>query len=157
MPGDSQGTNLLNWLIGAAALVIIIAGFRVAQSLVVPFLISAFLAVICTPALQWLQSKGVPTALALLLVLGGLSMVCLIVGAVAVASIQDFIGRSDSYQHKLVALKDQLFDWLEKVGLVVPEHVETEMFSVNRLVALFATYFGTQRDSHGPGKSESLI
>ena len=47
------------WLLGSAALIVVIAGLRAAQSLVVPFLIAAFIAVVCAPALQWLQRKGV--------------------------------------------------------------------------------------------------
>jgi len=52
------------YLITAAALVVVIAGMRTAKALLVPFLLAAFLAVILTPLLHWLQKKRVPTVVA---------------------------------------------------------------------------------------------
>lgn len=101
MQSKPRNTNVLNWLLAAASVVVIIAGVRAAHSLVVPFLMAAFLAVICTPALQWLQRKGVPTALALLLVIGGMSMAVVFVGLVASASIQDFLTKIPDYTKQL--------------------------------------------------------
>lgn len=93
--------NVLNWLVAAAAVVIIIAGVKAAQSLVIPFLVAAFLAVICTPALYWLKQKGVPGPLALMLVIAGVSLVLLFVIGVAGSSISDFIEKSDGYKLRL--------------------------------------------------------
>jgi AI-2 transport protein TqsA len=101
MQSKPHDTNVLNWLLAAASVVVIIAGVRAAHSLVVPFLMAAFLAVICTPALQWLQRKGVPTALALLLVIGGMSMAVVFVGLVASESIQDFSAKIPEYTKQL--------------------------------------------------------
>jgi AI-2 transport protein TqsA len=110
----SRDTNVLNWLLAAASVVVIIAGVRAAHSLVVPFLVAAFLAVICTPALQWLQRKGVPTAIALLLVIGGMSAVVVGVGLVVTASIQDFSGKVPEYTAKLQQLLKDAEPWIDK-------------------------------------------
>ena len=114
MKNAARDTNVLNWLLGAASVVVIIAGMRAAHSLVVPFLVAAFLAIICTPALQWLQRKGVPTAIALLLVIGGMSTVVLFVGLVASASIQDFLAKAPEHIDKLQDRFGDFDPWIEK-------------------------------------------
>jgi predicted PurR-regulated permease PerM len=53
------------FLITMAAFVILVAGMRAAEEILVPFLLSVFLAIICAPPLFWLRRKHVPTALAL--------------------------------------------------------------------------------------------
>ena len=53
--------------VGAAA-VIVLAGLKAAQTLVIPFLLALFLAIICSPAVSWLTRRRVPAALAVLVV-----------------------------------------------------------------------------------------
>ena len=48
-------------LISVAAIVIIIAGINLAQSVVVLFLVSFFLASLGIPPLLWLKEKHIPT------------------------------------------------------------------------------------------------
>lgn len=52
-------------LISLGAFVIIIAGMRAAEALLVPFLLSVFLAIISAPPLFWLQRKGLPEVIAM--------------------------------------------------------------------------------------------
>jgi predicted PurR-regulated permease PerM len=66
----SKGTQ---FLITVAAFVIVVAGMRAAEKILVPFLLSAFLAIICATPLFWLRRKRVPTALALLIVIAGIA------------------------------------------------------------------------------------
>ena len=47
-----------------AAVVIVIAGLKAAQTLVIPFLLALFLAIICSPAVTWMTLRRVPAALA---------------------------------------------------------------------------------------------
>ncbi len=56
MPGFSKAARII---IIAAALVIVIAGMREAASLLVPFLLSVFIAVLCLPAMQGLKKRKV--------------------------------------------------------------------------------------------------
>ena len=50
-----------------AALIVVIAGLKVAQSFLVPIMIAAFIATVSFPLLKFLRKKGVPTALAVFL------------------------------------------------------------------------------------------
>ncbi len=47
-------------LIHLAAFVVVVAGIMAAKSILIPFLLASFLAIICAPPLYWLRSKGVP-------------------------------------------------------------------------------------------------
>ena len=55
-------------LLTTAAFVVVVAGMKAAEAILVPFLVAAFLALICGPPMFWLQRKGVPSAVALLIV-----------------------------------------------------------------------------------------
>ena len=71
MPIDRANTTT-NALLSLAAVVVIIAGLRAASSLFVPFLLAGFIGLLCAPALFWLKDRGLPTPIALVVVLCGL-------------------------------------------------------------------------------------
>ncbi len=66
MMSSHKGTY---FFVGFAALIIIIAGLKAASEIVVPFMLSMFIAIICTPLLTWLTKHKVPTWLAIILVI----------------------------------------------------------------------------------------
>ena len=55
-----------HYLLVVASVVVVIAGMKAAASVILPFFIAVFIAMISFPLLNWLQSKRVPNALALL-------------------------------------------------------------------------------------------
>ena len=114
----SNGTNLL---ISAAALVIIIAGMRAAQPILVPFLLSVFIALISAPPLFWLQRKRIPTALALLIVISTVITIMLGVGVLIGTSLDDFTRSLPVYQARLHEITATLLAWLSQYGVVIPE------------------------------------
>jgi len=95
-----------------AALVVIIWGIYQAQSVLVPFLVSVFIAVIGTSPLLWLERKRVPSVIAVLLVVGGIIGILLIIGAFVGTSINSFSNALPFYeariQEKFFALKELL-------------------------------------------------
>ena len=140
MRSNSRQNNVLGYLLGLAAFMIIVAGLRSAQSLVVPFLISGFLAVMCAPPLRWLQEKRVPAFLALLLVIAGAMTVFMFVVAIAGASIDDFarnIRGPEGYQSKLAQRQRELLGWLAAHKLQIPENVSDDNFNPQRLMRFF--------------------
>jgi AI-2 transport protein TqsA len=140
MVSNGRQNNALSYLLGVAAFMIIVAGLRVAQSLVVPFLISGFLAVMCAPPLRWLQKKRVPTFLALLLVIAGAMTVFIFVVAIAGAAIDDFarnIKGPEGYQSKLAERQRELLGWLATHKVHIPENVSDVHFNPQRLMPFF--------------------
>ena len=53
-------------LLVAACLIIVIAGLKAAKTLILPFLLALFLAMVTLPLLNWLREKNLPTPLAVL-------------------------------------------------------------------------------------------
>ncbi|MCG8021181.1 MAG: hypothetical protein JAZ20_12265, partial [Candidatus Thiodiazotropha weberae] len=58
------------FLLSSAAFVVIVAGMKAAVTLLIPFLLSLFIAVIAAPPLFFLKEKGVPSGLAMVSVVG---------------------------------------------------------------------------------------
>ncbi len=54
-------------MVAAASFVVVVAGLRAATQLILPFLVSVFLAITSLPLLNWLHRKKVPPPLAILL------------------------------------------------------------------------------------------
>ncbi len=69
-----RGSPILRYMFSAAAVVIIVIGLKYASDVVAPIFFATTLAILFTPALRWLEQMGLPTGLALLvmvLALGG--------------------------------------------------------------------------------------
>ncbi len=115
-----SSTPVARFLILSAAFVIVVAGMRAAETLLIPFLLSLFIAVICSPALLWLKSRGVPSFLSLLLIVAVIAGAGTFIGAIVGASISDFRQDLPTYQERLIFLRGQLEAWLATKGYSVP-------------------------------------
>lgn len=104
-------------LLGAAAVVIIIGGLKLAAPLVVPFLLAAVLATILIPPLHWLTDRRVPLPLAMLILSLGLVLVWIPLAAVVGASFDDFYKELPAYQEKIQALVASVAAWLGEHGV----------------------------------------
>ncbi len=74
-------------LIVMAAAVVIFAGLQAASGLLGPMMLALFLSIILLVPLRWLQKKGCPKTLALLIVLGGATLVFTILGYFVAQSV----------------------------------------------------------------------
>ena len=138
----SKGTQ---FLITVAAFVIVVAGMRAAERILVPFLLSVFLAIICAPPLFWLRRKHVPTALALLIVIAGIMGIGLLMGTLVGASLKDFSATLPVYQVRLQEETKALLAWFERIGIEISDQVLLEYFdpgAAMRLVAKTLTRLG---------------
>mgnify|MGYP000208592467 FL=1 len=103
-----------------ASFIIVVAGMKAASSILVPFFLAVFIAVICTPPLFWLQRKGVPKALALVLILVAILVVGLLFGALIGPSLNDFLRSLPDYQERLSTHITVLIGWLREKGINIP-------------------------------------
>ncbi|ADZ91166.1 AI-2E family transporter [Marinomonas mediterranea] len=112
----SKGTQ---WLVGFAALIIIIAGLKSASQIVVPFMLSVFIAIICAPLMSSLRRKKVPTWVSILivvfLILGGLGSIALLVGS----SLDDFSNALPGYKERFGTELAKLIAQLNTLGLQI--------------------------------------
>ena len=109
----------LGALLTAAAVVVILAGMREAQEILLPFLIAVFLAVVSSPAVLWLTSKKVPRGLAVLLAVAAMVGVGTGIAALVGTSLNSFSQNLPTYQASLQAETSALIAWLEGMGVDV--------------------------------------
>ena len=91
-----------------ASLVIVVAGLREGQAILLPFALALFLAVMSMPVMFWLQLRRVPAPLAIaltMLVMGAVFGALIMLGTQAVGDLQDQI---DRYTISIQTLYD---DW----------------------------------------------
>jgi AI-2 transport protein TqsA len=105
------------YLLMTAAFVIVVAGMKAAQPILVPFLLSVFIAIISAPSMFYLQRKGLPTAIALLLVLAAVISLLLLVAVLIGNSIDDFRQSLPQYQIRLQDQLSALISLFAKVGI----------------------------------------
>lgn len=126
-------------ILGAlAALVVVVAGMKAASSILIPFFIAAFLSVIASGPLFWLQGKGIPGALAVVLVMLAIIGVGVGVGALVGTSLNDFTRALPDYQSQLEAKRDELISWLKSKGLAVPERPLATLINPTAVMGLTA-------------------
>lgn len=104
-------------LLMAAAFVVVVAGMKSATVILVPFLLSAFIAVISAAPMFWLRRKGVPQVLALLIVVVGIVAAITLAAALVGQSVAGFSQDLPVYQQKIKTQTVSFLAWLENVGI----------------------------------------
>lgn len=103
-----------------AGFVIVVAGMKAASSLLVPFFLAVFIAILCAPPLFWLQRKGVPKVIGLIAILVAILVVGSLVGALMAASLNDFLTSLPEYQARLSIHLADFIIWLSGKGVRIP-------------------------------------
>lgn len=98
-----------------AGLVVVAAGIKAAEAIMVPFLLSVFLATIAATPVFWLQQRRVPASIAIVLVMAGFVTVLLLLGALVAQSVGEFTARIPFYQARLTELVLQVTAWIERM------------------------------------------
>ena len=109
----------LKFFITSACFVVVVAGMRAAQPILVPFLLSVFLAIICSPMLFWLRRKGVPSSLAMVIVVTCITIIGLLLGALVGSSILDFSKSLPAYQKQLADKTSALIAFMNRFNIDV--------------------------------------
>jgi AI-2 transport protein TqsA len=111
------GPGPVNALLGAAAVIIIIGGLKLAASMVVPFLLAVVLATILIPPLLWLTDRRVPLPVAMVVLSLGLVLIWFPLAAIVGASFDEFIVALPDYQDRIQALVATAAAWLGDHGI----------------------------------------
>jgi len=123
-------------LLVLAAFVVVVAGLRAAESILVPFFLAAFLAIVFSPALNWLIGKNIPTVLALVIVIIAILILGTLVATVVGTSVDDFMDNLPMYQQRLQSMSGSFLQWLDKRGLGISDQSLTESFNLGSVMNL---------------------
>lgn len=125
-------------LTALASLVIIIAGLKNAQDLVVPFLLAGFIAILCLPTLSWLEKRNLPTALNIFLVISAALATGLLLAIFIGSSLHDFSRTLPTYQARLHEETRALFLWLNQRGVDISPHLMLDYFDPSAAMKIAA-------------------
>ncbi len=139
---SSQEHRPLRLLLTLAAFIVVISGMKAAEAMIVPFLLSLFIAVICAPALFWLQKRGIPLGLDLALLLIGILGVNILLGMLVGNSMKDFSSNLELYQTRLGAMAEQLVLFLAQWNITLPSGLISDQFNPGAVMKLASRLFG---------------
>ena len=126
-------------LISVAAIVIIIAGINLAQSIVVLFLVSVFLASLGIPPLLWLKEKHIPSVLAVFTVMAVMILIILLIGAQIGTSFSSFLTELPSLQSRIREQVSELSALISSKDFVVKEKYFLEYINPESIMKLTAS------------------
>ncbi|QBF81723.1 AI-2E family transporter [Shewanella maritima] len=112
MKGLQDSSMAIRSFIVMACLIVIMAGVKAASPIVVPFVLSAFLAMICNPAIVTMTRYKIPKGVAVLILMLFIVLIGLWLASLIGSSINEFSKQVPVYRTQLI---DQ-FSWiLEKL------------------------------------------
>ena len=143
MSKDAHLSPLLGYLVGAASLVIVVAGLSLAASIVNLVLISILFAFAISPIQNWLIRRKFPKGLAvfatvLLIFVGGLGLI-----SILAASVGSLIGELSAYEAKLVGLWNTINAFLLNHHINISGLLSLKGFDPKQLVAVAGNLLGT--------------
>jgi len=137
---NNRGLNTqptaLRFFLGLAAFVVVIAGMKTAQNIIVPFLLAAFISIVSVPYLNWLKSKGMPMPFALLVIILVIIAAGVALAALLGTSLDAFSQALPSYQDRLQGKVVELAQWLATKGIDVSDKTFLSFFNPGSAMAL---------------------
>lgn len=104
----SSLTGINKSLVVLASLFIVLAGVKLANDILVPFILAAFIAIICNPLLRFFASYRIPKGAAIVIIIALVALLGMSLAGLVGQSLNDFSLQLPSYRE---ALQDK-FIWL---------------------------------------------
>jgi len=133
---DVKVSNIAVILIAAASLVVLVAGMQAASTIINPFLLSVFLASLCSPPLYWLQRQGVPNGLAVAIILSGLLVAALLLMLFVGRSVNALTQQLPVYQERLGIIMGGLTAWLSSLGVDMTNVLVSDYLSPGKVMSV---------------------
>ncbi len=115
----ARGSPIVRYVLAAAAIVIVVFGLKYSSDVLAPIFFAATLAILFTPMLRWLEKRGLPSGLALLVMVLGLGGFIVFMVIILTASVQQLALRLPVYQELLQKRIDALGTVLGNIGIDV--------------------------------------
>jgi len=116
-----RGSPLIRPLLGAAAVVIVVFGLKYSSDVLAPIFLAATLAILFTPALWWLEKKGLPFGLALVVMVLALGGFIILLIFILTTSLEQLSVKMPEYAALLHQRIDTLGAALGNIGVDLQE------------------------------------
>lgn len=113
--------NIGNFFIVMASVIIVLAGIKAASAIVIPFLLSLFIAIILSPSYNYFNKRGIPSGLSLLIVIGFLISFFVLVAQLLGSSVVEFNANLGFYEQQLSGYFHKIVEITSKFGIEIPE------------------------------------
>ena len=107
------------YLLTFASLIVVIAGVRAADTIIIPILLAVFIAVLSLPLLYGLQQWGLPRILAVVATVLADIAILSAVGFLVVRSVDEFTGQLPGYQANLEQATSSVVQWISERGVPI--------------------------------------
>lgn len=132
-----------------AALIIIIAGVMVSESIVKPLLMALFISIICAQPILWLQKKKVQKNFAILLVLIGFVFLFVLFGILIGNALSSFSNDAPKYKQILSEMSQSVFQNLKSRGINIGSAMTYDMLEPSRIISITQSLLGQMGSAMG--------
>ena len=133
---NQRVSNAGRGLLIFAALIVILAGLKSAQTIVVPMLLAVFIATIAASPLFWCKSKGMSNGLALTSVVLGIFLALGLIAALLTQSTSEFSAKLPFYQERLSNLQNEALVLLQTWDIPLDPALLADAFPLGSLLTL---------------------
>lgn len=127
-------------LLSLACFMVVVAGIQAASSILVPFLLSVFVAVAVSPPLFWMESKKVPSGLAVLVIVFGVLLLFLLLISIITGTIDSFTKSIPLYQERLEALVSSVVPLLQQAHIDINNETLLNVINPGRMMAFLGGF-----------------
>ncbi|QCD52596.1 AI-2E family transporter [Campylobacter sp. RM16192] len=123
-----------------ASFVVVAAGLKAASMVVFPFLIAVFIAIVMSPAINYLQKLKFPRILAFMVVVGVVFVTLGFIANTVITTINGLLGYLPELQEKFKIFSDQTIQIIERYDIInTQDIVVPSEFDPNKIFAAFGT------------------
>ena len=140
---DESRVIATSLLVSLAAFVIVVAGMKLAAPLLVPFLLAVFISILIAAPFNWLQCKGLPAGIALLLVLSILVVLTMLVGSLIGSSVQEFTSTFPVYEVRLKEISEEFVNWMHGHGVHTSSGLLSSYADPGKVMKMAANIIGS--------------
>ena len=116
-----EETSLRDGIVALASIAVLLALLKMAGDIVVPFLLSLFIALIASGPLNWLKRRGLSTALSVTVVVIGIVLVVVVLALVIGSTATQFNEALPAYQARINEILDAISGWLKSKNISAGE------------------------------------
>ena len=135
----SQKNQLGYFFIVMASVIIVLAGVKFAASIIVPFLLSLFIAIILSPSYNFFKSKGFPDVVAIIIVIGTFLLFLAFIAKLIGTSVHGFSANIDNYATRLSSYYVTLSNFSADLGFEIPVSEITTLFDSKQAMRFFTS------------------
>jgi AI-2 transport protein TqsA len=122
-----------------ALVVVVVAGLKLASAVLIPVLLALFLTIVCMPPVNFLRRRGLPSGLAIPLVILGLLIVLSALLLVVGNSISEFTRNIGKYQESLDGLVASARQTIEGMGIDLADQEVNDLVDTKAMLGFVAS------------------